>query len=130
MREPDRRTNELSRIALGAAIRAHKDLGPGFLEGVYEAAVAIELKERGVPFQRQVQVTVSYKGQRIRAGRLDLLIDDRLILELKAVEALAPIHKAQVISYLKATGITLGLLLNFNVRTLKDGIQRVVLTQP
>jgi len=101
-------------------------LGPGFLESVYEEALAVELSLRGVPYVRQKAFGLSYKGHEIGEGRLDLLVGDELLVELKAVEALAPIHKAQVISYLKATGCHLGLLINFNVPVLKTGIQRVV----
>ena len=103
-------------------------LGPGFLESVYEAALSIELGLRGIPFKRQVPVRVDYKGRNVGEARLDFLVGDALTVELKAVDALCPVHLAQVISYLKATGNELGLLINFSVAVLKDGIKRVVLT--
>lgn len=107
-------------------IEVHRALGPGFFESVYEAALAIELLAGGVPFVRQSAVSVLYKGHGVGEGRLDLLVGSRLIVELKAVEALLPIHTAQVMSYLKATGYHLGLL-NFNVPVLRSGLKRIVL---
>ncbi|WP_025321611.1 GxxExxY protein [Deferrisoma camini] len=121
--------NRLTEAVIGAAIEVHRHLGPGYLESVYEEALGIELDLRGIPHQRQVPVSVDYKGRSVGEGRLDLLVGDRLVVELKAVEALAPIHHAQVISYLKATGSPVGLLLNFNVPSMKEGIRRVVLTE-
>jgi GxxExxY protein len=118
----------MARGVIGAAIEVHRVLGPGFLESVYEEAVAIELAVRNIPFERQVAIGVEYRGQQVGEGRLDLLVGGALIVELKAVEALAPIHTAQVISYLKTTGRLLGLLINFNVPVLKEGIRRIVLT--
>jgi GxxExxY protein len=124
--EPTKWLDGLAREVIGAALEVHRHLGPGFLESVYEEALAVELSLRGVPYVRQKAFGLSYKGHEIGEGRLDLLVGDELLVELKAVEALAPIHKAQVISYLKATGCHLGLLINFNVPVLKTGIQRVV----
>jgi len=98
------------------------------LESIYEEALAVELGLRGIPFERQKTIAVDYKGHAVGEGRLDLLVGGCLIVELKAVEAIAPIRVAQVISYLKATGLPLGLLINFNVPLLKNGIQRVVLS--
>ena len=112
---------------IGAAIEVHRHLGPGYLEGVYEDALAVELTLRGVPFARQVVFGLDYKGHVVGEGRLDFLVDGCLIVELKAVEALAPIHTAQCISYLKANKQRLALLINFNVSVLKDGIKRVAL---
>ena len=126
--EPDTRLDELAHRAIGAAIEVHRHLGPGYLESVYEEALAVELGNRKIPFSRQPEITVSYKGNEIGKSRLDLLVDDRLIVELKTVEQLMPVHSAQVISYLKASGLQLGLLINFNVAVLKQGIKRVVLT--
>src|SRR3954447_2509422 len=99
-----------SRLVIGAAIAVHRTLGPGFLESVYEEALCIELQERGIPFVQQSPAAVLYKGRLVGEGRLDLLVGDALIVELKAVEALAPVHTAQLISYLKSTGCHLGLL--------------------
>ncbi|MBI3976872.1 MAG: GxxExxY protein [Chloroflexi bacterium] len=127
--EPEAGLNRLTQAVIGAAIEVHRVLGPGYLESVYEEAICVELQLRGVPFVRQVAMDVSYKGHAVGEGRLDLLVGGHLIVELKAVEALAPIHTAQVISYLKATGHHLGLLINFNVLVLRQGIRRVVLSQ-
>jgi GxxExxY protein len=104
-------------------------LGPGYLESVYEAALAVELGLRQVSFERQKLISVHYKGHAIGEGRLDLLVGDELIVELKAIDSLAPIHSAQVISYLKAMRLPLGLLINFNVPVLKNGIKRIVQTE-
>src|SRR5438093_5302901 len=112
---------------IGAAIEVHRALGPGYLESVYEEAMAIELKLRGVGFQTQVVFALSYKGHPVGEGRLDLLVDGCLIVELKAVDALAAIHTAQALSYLKATGHHLALIINFNVPMLTSGLRRVVL---
>ncbi len=122
-------TDELDRLAhevIGAAIEVHRILGPGFLESVCEDALCIELQLRNIPFQRQVPIPVVYKNVPIAQARLDLLVSGKLIVELKTVDALAPIHKAQTISYLKATGLTLALLINFNTPVLKDGIKRII----
>jgi len=128
MKEP---TEELDRLAyevIGAAIEVHRDLGPGFLESVYEEALCVELTARQIPFLPQHLVSLLYKGHAVGESRLDLLVDSSLVVELKAIETLAPIHTAQVISYLKATGCQLGLLINFNTSVLKDGIKRVILS--
>jgi GxxExxY protein len=127
-REPDKKTDELAKAVIGAAIEVHRILGPGYLESVYEEALAVELKLRGIPFERQKSMGVDYKGHAVGEGRLDLLVDGCLIVELKTVESLAPIHSAQVISYLKATQLPLGLLINFNVPLLKDGLKRIILS--
>jgi len=124
--EPDQATNELAHAVIGAAIEVHRQLGPGFLESVYEEALSVELEDRQIPFERQMEISVPYKHRHIGVQRIDLLVGGSLIVELKAIEALAEIHRAQVISYLKATHLRLGLLINFNVPILKDGIQRIV----
>jgi GxxExxY protein len=113
---------------IGAGIEVHRHLGPGLTEPLYESAFKLELNLRGIPFKSQVWITVSYKEHPLRMRRIDLIIDDRLIVELKSVERLAPIHSAQLISYLKLTGYHLGLLINFNVALLKEGVKRVVLS--
>ncbi len=128
MREPDQRLDDLAHAVIGAAIEVHRLLGPGFLESVYEEALAVEFRLRGIPVERQKPVAVSYKDQLVGEGQLDYLVAGELVVELKAVESLAPIHQAQVISYLKALRLTLGLLINFNVPVLKNGIKRVILT--
>jgi GxxExxY protein len=126
--EPDGKTDELAHAVIGAAIELHRHLGPGFLESVYEEALCEELAVRGISFERQNEINVTYKGHQSGRQRVDLLVGQSLTVELKTVEELAEIHKAQVISYLKATGLSLGLLINFNVPVLKNGIQRVVFT--
>lgn len=128
MVEPNKRVDRLARQVIGAAIEVHRHLGPGFLENVYEEALAIEFTLRNIPFERQTPLPVDYKEHHVGEGRVDLLVGGELLVELKAVEALAPIHKAQLISYLKATGLHLGLLINFNVPVLRAGVQRVVLS--
>jgi len=128
MKEPEAKIDKLAHEVIGAAIEVHRVLGPGFLESVYEEALCVELKQRGIPFKRQVAVGVEYKGQMVGEGRMDILVGDFLIVELKTVDNLAPIHVTQTLSYLKATGYSLALLINFNVSVLKDGIKRVVLT--
>jgi GxxExxY protein len=127
-REPDRVVDELSHAVIGAAIEVHRHLGPGYLEGVYEEALAWEFQTRRLPFERQRPIAVRYKGHLVGEGRLDFLVGALLIVELKAVDALSSIHDAQVISYLKSTGLHLGLLVNFHVSVLKHGIRRVILS--
>ena len=122
--EPSEHVDAICHGVIGAAIEVHRVLGPGFLESVYEEALCVELSLRGIPFARQVPVGVAYKGETVGAARLDLLVDECLIVELKAVEIIAPIHVAQVISYLKATRLALGLLITFNVTVLRRGIKR------
>ena len=128
LREPDLTTDDLAHAVIGAAIEVHRLLGPGFLEQVYEEALCVELRLRGLPFERQKAVKVDDKGALVGEGRIDLLVGGRLVVELKAVKALAPIDRAKVISYLRATRRHLGLLINFQVAVLKDGIQRVVVS--
>lgn len=125
-REPDAETDEIARAVIGAALEVHRHLGPGFLENIYESALVSELQSRRIPFERQKAVRLLYKNQPVGLHRLDLLVADRVIVELKAVEAMAPIHFAQMVSYLAATGLPLGLLLNFHVPMLRHGIHRIV----
>jgi GxxExxY protein len=117
----------LIRQTIGCCLVVHRELGPGLLEGVYSRAIALELKSRGMRFSTEKAVPVRYRGSLICHQRIDLFVDDRLVLEVKAVERLIPIHKAQVINYLRLTGARAGLLVNFNVPILKQGIQRLVL---
>ena len=128
LHEPDRETDELAYAVIGAAIEVHRVLGPGFLEEVYEQALCVELRLRGIPFERQKPTKVEYKGDYVGEGRLDLMVNDRLVVELKAVREVAPIHTAIVLSYLKASDRRLALLINFKVPRLRDGIQRIVLS--
>ena len=118
--------NELSRSVIGAAIEVHSVLGRGFLESLYEMAMVEELHARNIQFERQVPMPVLYRGRIIGEHRLDLLVGGELVVELKAVTAIAEAHVAQTLSYLKAGAFLLGLILNFNVRVMRDGVRRVV----
>lgn len=113
---------------LDAAIEVHRCLGPGFLETIYEEALCVELTLRGVAFIRLAPIQVAYKGRIVGDARIDLLIADRLIVELKAIEQIAPIHLAQALSYLKTTKLPLALLINFNAPVLLRGVRRVLLS--
>ncbi len=122
------REDELSKTIIGAAIEVHRHLGPGLLESAYEEALAREISIQGIPFKRQVSLPLMYKGVRLDCGyRLDLLVDDCVIVELKSIDSFAPIHEAQALTYLKLANCKLCLLINFNVPLLKDGVKRVVL---
>lgn len=119
--------NQITGQIVDAAIKIHSRLGPGLLESTYEACLSYELQKRGLPVAAQVALPVVYEGVRIQLGyRLDLVVADTVIVELKAVEAIHPNHKAQLLSYLRLSGKRVGLLFNFNVAHLKDGIFRVV----
>lgn len=124
--EPGKEIDDVASGVIGAAIEVHKHLGPGYLESVYQEALGIELGLRGIFYRSQQPVPVWFKGMLVGEGRADLFVADKLIVELKVVEALLPIHKAQLISYLRGMELPLGLLINFNVRVLRDGIQRIV----
>jgi GxxExxY protein len=118
----------VGKAVLDAAFKVHTDLGPGLLESVYEACCAHLLRQNGVKVETQLALPVTYGDVRIDAGmRLDMLVDGKVIVEFKAVETMLPIFDAQLLTYLKLTGIRLGYMLNFNVRHLKDGIKRLVL---
>lgn len=118
---------EVTERIIGAAIEVHRHLGPGMLESVYEAALAYELAQLGLKVERQKALPLRYKGMEFEEGfRLDLLVADSVVVELKCVEALLPVHDAQLISYLKLSGLRLGLLINFKVPVLKQGIRRLV----
>jgi len=105
----------------------HRELGPGLLESTYEACLAYELANRGLAVERQKELPVKYRGVKLDCGyRIDLLVEKKVIVELKAIERLEPIHIAQVLSYLKLSGCNVGLLINFNVKVLKDGIRRLI----
>ncbi|MDZ7719789.1 MAG: GxxExxY protein [Balneolaceae bacterium] len=122
------RENKLASRVLDCAFTVHRNLGPGLLESAYQMAMEAELFENSIPYISQVEVPLEYKGRSIStAYRLDFLVDERLIIELKAVEALHDVHLAQVLTYLKLTNVRLGLLLNFNVALMKKGIRRVIL---
>lgn len=120
-------TERIATAVVDAAFRVHSTLGPGLLESVYEACLCHELGQRGIPFQTQMALPVVYEGARVDAGlRLDLLVADQLIVELKAVEKMLPLYDAQLLTYLKLTGLRLGLLINSNVPLIRDGIRRIV----
>ena len=125
--EEKKRADELSGRIIGAAIEVHRLLGPGLLESAYEECFARELQVQRIPCARQVPIPVEYKGTRVEAGyRLDFLVDALVIVEVKAVERIEPIHKAQLLTYLRLTGLWLGLLVNFHSAVLKNGIVRLV----
>jgi GxxExxY protein len=124
--EPSAQLDELARRVIGAAIEVHRELGPGFLESVYEEALAVEMQLRQIPAEQQARVRVLYKGHEAGEARVDFLVAGALVVELKAVEAVVPIHRTQVISYLKALRTPLGLLLNFRASTMRQGIERIV----
>lgn len=122
------RTEWVAKQVVDAAYQVHKALGPGLLESVYEVCLCHELTKRGIPFRRQLDLPICYDGVRLEAGlRLDLVVEECLIVELKAVEKHNPLYDAQLLTYLKLTGHRLGLLINFNVALIKDGIKRIVL---
>lgn len=125
-REPGSEEDAVASAVLAAAVEVHRALGPGFLEDAYARALEIELTERRVPFVRQPSFPVLYKGSAVGNLRPDLLVAERLVVELKTVEQLAAIHVAQTLAYLKATGLALALLINFNVPVLLRGVRRVV----
>ncbi len=121
--------SSLTELVIGAAIEVHRQLGPGLLESVYEVCLYAELTSMKIEVQRQVVVPITYKGIVLKDGlRLDLLVDNRLVVEIKAVESLHPVHSAQVITYLKLARLPSGLLLNFNVSALRQGIKRLYAT--
>ena len=117
----------LTELTIGAAIEVHRVTGPGLMESVYEECLCYELSQRGLSFQRQVELPISYKGIKLNCGfRMDLVVENSLVLELKTVEQLLPIHSAQLLTYLKLSGKQVGLLINFNEPVLKKGLKRLV----
>jgi GxxExxY protein len=119
--------DEITGHIVDAAMKVHTAIGPGLLESAYEACLAYELRQRGLQVKTQVELPVMYEDVRIDVGyRIDMLVEDTVIVELKAIDQLLPIHEAQLLSYLKMSRKRLGLLLNFNVRRLKDGIKRMI----
>ena len=119
--------NELSYKIIGIALELHKSIGPGLLESVYENALSFDLKEAGLKVNCQVPMPFVYKEVRMEIGyRIDLIVNDKVLIEVKSIESLAPVHFAQTLTYLKLSGLKLGLLINFNVKTLKESIHRIV----
>ncbi len=119
--------NELSHNIIGTALEMHKNLGPGLLESTYESALAYDLKEAGLNVEQQVAMPFVYKEMKMNVGyRLDLVINNKIVIEIKSVENLAPVHFAQTLTYLRLSNMKLGLLINFNTKLLKNGIHRVV----
>lgn len=119
--------NRLTEQVIGAAIFVHRELGPGLLESAYEKCMAVEMSERGLPFERQFPLKILFKEVRIDCGyRVDFLVDRKVVVELKAVSHLEPIHSAQILTYLKLSGCHVGLLINFNVHVLTNGVHRLV----
>jgi GxxExxY protein len=119
--------NQLSSKIIGAAIEVHKTLGPGLLESAYEQCLCHELSIQGLLFEKQKPLSIDYKGKKLDCGyRLDVVVEKKVIIELKSCEKIEPIHKAQLLTYLKLSGLNLGLILNFNVSLMRDGIVRIV----
>lgn len=120
--------DDLSNKVIGSALEVHKNLGPGLLENTYKQCLAYELSKAGINFKIESEVPIKYKEINISCGyRIDLLIDNKLIIELKSIEKINPIHEAQILTYMKLSSIKIGLLINFNEKLLKDGIRRFVL---
>jgi len=124
--EPDEKLDALARETIGAAIEVHRQMGAGLDEASYQAGLEIELRLRGISFERQVNVPVTYKGIAVGTRKIDLIVGRRLVVEIKAIEELGKVHFAQVRTYLKLTNLQLRLLFNFNTAVLKDGMKRVI----
>jgi GxxExxY protein len=121
------RLNHLSHLIIGAALEVHREVGPGMLESAYEACLAFELCRRGLAFEKQKALPLQYKSIRLGCGfRLDLLVENLIVVEVKAVERVDKIHRSQLLHYLRQMKLNLGLLINFNVRLLEDGVHRIV----
>ncbi len=119
--------NLITDKVIGCAIEVHRNLGPGLLESVYEKALCFEMEQHGIDFVSQITIPIIYKGKTLGEHRLDLLVEGEIVVELKAVDRFDPIFQAQILSYLKLTGKNLGLLINFNVPVLRDGVKRFML---
>jgi GxxExxY protein len=126
--DPKNPVNEITERVIGAAISVHRELGPGLLESAYQACLEYELVARHVQFRREQKVPLIYKGRNIEYGyRLDLVVEDKVIVEVKSIEVIAGIHIAQLVTYLRLTNLPVGLLLNFNVTSLRKGLRRITL---
>ena len=129
-KELDAETEGLGAAVVDSAFAVHQEMGPGLLENIYESCLVKEFQKRIIPFERQKPVPVFYGNEPLEEKfRLDLMVGGKVVIEIKTVDALMPIHEAQLLTYLKLTGCELGYLINFNVKLIKDGIQRVVLTK-
>jgi GxxExxY protein len=128
--QPSEEINELARRVIGIAIELHRELGPGLPEEAYEEALAIEFEVRGITYQRQLSIVVEYRGRPVCRVRLDFLIESKLVLEVKSCEVVTPIHRKQTLRYLRVLKLPLGLIINFNVMVLKDGVHRVYRPEP
>jgi GxxExxY protein len=127
LRDAANNRDPLSRRVIGLAIDVHRALGPGLLESVYEECLCLELRQSGLPYKRQLALPVVYKNITLKVGyRIDIVVQDALVIEVKTVERLLPIHEAQLLTYLKLSGLRTGLLLNFQAMTLREGIKRLV----
>ena len=124
--EPSARVDELAYRVIGCAIEVHRHLGPGLLEGAYQQALMHELQLQELDVQRHVRIPVDYKGKTVATYELDFLVEEELVVELKSIERFAPIHRAQLLTYLQISRLRLGLLINFNVMLLQQGIRRVI----
>jgi len=122
----EKRLNIITERIIGCAIEVHRNLGPGLLETLYEDALCFEFDDSRIKYKRQIEIPAIYKGHELGCYRLDLLVENEIIVELKAVEIVNPLYKAQLLSYLRVTGKRLGLLINFNVPFLRDGIKRII----
>src|SRR5687768_16320413 len=129
--DPHMTENDIASVVVDAALKIHKTLGPGLLESVYQATLSFELQKRGLRVVEELALPVRYEGVKLDLGfRVDLLVDDKLVIEIKSVEAVAPVHRKQVHTYLRLMNKQLGLLINFNVELMKNGIHRVVIRLP
>ena len=125
--QPSFAVNQITHIVIAAAMKVHSVLGPGLLESAYQACLAHELQSRGLAVATEVPLPVVYQGQKLEVGyRIDVVVEGRVVIEVRAVDAIHPIHQAQLLSYMRLSGISVGLLINFNVLHLKDGIKRMV----
>jgi GxxExxY protein len=127
--EPTAQVENIARVVVDAGLKVHKALGPGLLESAYEHCLAYELTSRGIPLRRQVALPIVYEGARVDAGyRLDMVVGDSIIIEIKAIDQLTRLHEAQLLTYLRLSGPRLGFLMNFNVELFRNGLKRLVLS--
>jgi GxxExxY protein len=123
--EPDPELNRVTNAIIGAAIAVHRELGPGHLEAIYSRSLEIEFGHRGIAFAKESPIKLMYRGQVVGTGRLDFLVEGKVVVDLKSIEAIGPVQRAQMLTYLRITGHKLGIIINFNVAKLVDGVRRV-----